>query len=125
MISQVTVSVTTVAAGTGSASTTVPVDGRVLAIHLDYHADAAAGTDVVITAEPKAQSILSVSNNKADGWYYPRVSVHKAADGTVLTYDDTHPVAEAPVMMGPITVTVAEAGAALSPAVTATILFEM
>lgn len=71
-------------AATGSADVG-PVNGRVLAVHRDYSASAAATTDVTVaTKSAPAQTILSVANTATDGWDYPR-ALMQGADGADLT----------------------------------------
>jgi hypothetical protein len=60
----------------GSASGTAAfqqlADGKLYAIYLDYAGSAPATTDVTIKLADPAVSLLTVSNNSTDGWYFPR-----------------------------------------------------
>lgn len=57
----------------GSAALAVPLS-ELVAIYADYHASAPSTTDLTITSpgNPAAQTVLTLTNNKTDGWYYPR-----------------------------------------------------
>ena len=91
---------------TGSATTKGTITGKVLAVHLDYSASQPATTDVVVaTAHAPVNTILTVSDNKTDGWYYPRHQMDSEA-GAALTYDGTHPVNEPVPVDDQITVSV-------------------
>lgn len=79
---------------TGNDATPAPVVGTIKAVHIDYSAGQPATTDVVLTTvESPVQTILTVADNKNDGWYYPRVPVQDAAGATV-TYDGTNEIYE-------------------------------
>ena len=69
---------------TGSTDSDVPVRGYILGIQLDYHASAPATTDVTITElapdeGTDRRTVLSISNNATDGFYYPAVEVQDNA----------------------------------------------
>lgn len=105
------------AAGTDSRAVT---DGtaRLIAVDLDYHPSAPAGTtDVTITSNGKA--ILTVTNSATDKTYYPRVPVQTAAGADIASR-----LEEAPIVLKDITVAVAQSNA-LAPAVTATFILEV
>jgi hypothetical protein len=120
MIDVVQIPVTTTGgdgAATGDASS-VDVSGRVLAVYLDYDGNAPATTDVTLAmADGPSENILEISNNKTDGWYYPRKQVCES-DGSALTYDGTYIVAEPYVVHGRLKLSVAQADA-LTDCVTA------
>lgn len=79
-------------AATGDTTSGTIIRGKLLAVHIDYDADAHANTDVIVaTTSAPTTTILTVSNNKTDGWYYPRAQVH-GPTGTALTYDGTRTV---------------------------------
>jgi hypothetical protein len=79
-------------AATGDTTTSVPINGRLLGVHIDYDADAHANTDVTVaTTSAPVTTILTISNNKTDGWYYPLHALH-GSTGTAVTYDGTRPV---------------------------------
>lgn len=69
---------------TGATTTTAIVEGRIYSVHLDYSTGHTTGTDVVLkTAGTNMPSftVLSLTNNKTDGWYYPRVAAHTTTGG--------------------------------------------
>lgn len=58
---------------TGSGDTSAPVNGRVLAIHVDLMASPGTTTDITIsTKNAPTQTIITLTNVTADAWYYPR-----------------------------------------------------
>lgn len=100
------------------------VNGTLYAVYLDYHASApGATTDVTVTmTEDPGVTLLTVTDNATDGWYFPREAVcSNAAAG--LTYDGTRTVNEAPPVAGHLTIAVAGCNA-LTGAVTAYIYIE-
>jgi len=104
---------TTGDAGSATGDTTDKEVGRgtLYAVYLDYHADAPATSDVTISqAEEPTATLLTVSDNKTDGWYFPRLQVCSEA-GAGLSYDGSNAVAEAYPVTGGIKVAVAGADA--------------
>jgi hypothetical protein len=78
---------TTGAAGSASGSAqTVPIQGFLLDVYIDYHASAPATTDVTIS-DPVFGNLLVVSNNKTDGKYSPREPNCDAAGAANGRYD--------------------------------------
>ena len=64
----------TTAGSAGSAvgsGTTIPINGFLLDVYLDYHASAPATTDVTIT-DPVFGTVFTKSNNATDAWFAPR-----------------------------------------------------
>lgn len=91
---------------TGSDTTKGTIVGRVVGVYLDYSAGQAASTVVTIASvQAPVVTILTVTTNKTDGWYYPRHQVHSAA-GAALTLDGTRIMVEPPPVVGQIKVTV-------------------
>jgi hypothetical protein len=83
-----TIKVTT-AGGAGAAvgsAETVPIQGFLLDVFIDYHATAPATTDVTIS-DPVFGNLLVVSNNKTDGKYAPREPNCDAAGAANGLYD--------------------------------------
>lgn len=121
-VEHIRIAVNTVSAGTGSAALTQYLTGKLLAIGIDYHADANAGTDVVVSVSSPSgptQTLLTVSNSKTDGWFYPRAGA--VTTGNVAITDSAVEIPFA----GLLAVAVADAGAALTPAVIVDIFFEV
>ncbi len=108
--------------GAGTATLSQYLTGELLAIGIDYHADAHANTDVVVSVSSPAgpaQTLLTVSNAKADGWFYPRAGAVTAANAAI-----TGSAVEIP-FAGKLSVAVTDAGGtALTPAVTVGIFYE-
>lgn len=112
--------VTTDGSGAGTATAANLRQGFIEAINLDYAASADAGTDVTITSiEGPGQdlTILTVSNNKTDGWYYPRTVAHTLAGVAQASYEIKVP------FKGYLRLAVAQGGATVTDCVTATIFY--
>lgn len=121
MIDVVTLDVSTSGGGSGTKTDTVTRHGRLLAIGLDYHASADAGTDVTVSVTDQigpALTLLAVSNSKTDGWFYPRAGAVTTANVAITGSAELIP------FYGKLQVDVAQAGGALSPAVRVTLFIE-
>ena len=78
---------TTGAAGSAAGSgTTIPINGFLLDVYLDYHASCPATADVTI-ADAVFGNALVVSNNNTDGWYAPRKATCDPAAAATGLYD--------------------------------------
>lgn len=110
------------AAGSGSKTLGQYLSGKLLAIGIDYHASIDAGTDVVVSVSSPsgpAQTLLTVTDNKTDGWYYPRAGAVLPANTAITNSFVQIPFA------GLLSVSVAQGGSsALSPGVTVDIYYE-
>ena len=96
----------TTAGGAGAATgsgTSIPVQGFLLDVFIDYHADAPATTDVTIS-QATFGNIVVKSNNATDAWLVPRKQTCDQAAADSGSYD-LIPVS------GPLTIAVAEADA--------------
>jgi hypothetical protein len=73
--------------GEATGSTSLGHDlGRLflVGVHLDFHASVPATTDVTISESGGfGQTLLTLTNVNAGGWYYPRVEIH-GPDGAAL-----------------------------------------
>jgi hypothetical protein len=76
----------------GTAVSTEPVRGRLVAAYLNYSGTATTTDVTLLTRASPAMTLLSVANNITDGWYFPMAASHLASSGAALTYDGTHPV---------------------------------
>lgn len=83
--------VSAVAAGSagsavGIGQTTILVQGVIHAVYLRRDEVPVATTDVFIREvhENPSLPVLTVSNLSADGWYYPRVTLHDVLDGSAI-----------------------------------------
>lgn len=127
MIDFVTISVTpagSAGSATGNTTTNAPVNGKVLAVYVDYSASTPATADVTIATSGgnyPANTILTVSNNNSDGWYYPRHTVHDEV-AAAITYNGTQEVHEPVPVADAVKVTVAQTDA--DEVVTVYLLFE-
>lgn len=108
---------------TGSATTGKPLAGKLLAVHLDYSASMAATSDVTLTCtiQGKALTLLTVSDNATDGWYFPRTQADSDA-GAGLTFDGTRVVPVAFPLAGYVSAAVAQANA--NDAAVVTLVYE-
>lgn len=96
---------------TSTATSTVPVNGRISAVYIEYLDSAPATSDVTIaTAGNSAPSytILSVSNSATNAVYYPRAATRSQV-AAALTYDGTNPVSDLPIIADNWKVTIAQA----------------
>lgn len=76
---------------TGSGSTAVPVRGHIYAIHLDLAVGLPVDTDITLTGASPTLTILTLTNNITDSWYYP-VAVQTGNTGSALTAYDRLPI---------------------------------
>ena len=74
------------ASGTGS--TEHPVNGVLIGLYVDYVTQPATADVTIATAFAPVRTLLTLTDNATDGWYYPRVQVH-GVTGTALTLDGT------------------------------------
>lgn len=96
---------------TNNATSTVPVNGRIAAIYINYLDSPPATTDVTITTagnSAPAYAILTISNSATSGIYYPRAAL-RSQTGVALTYDGTNPVSDLPIIADNWKVTIAQA----------------
>lgn len=94
MIHSYKISVTTTGsagAATGSGSSTRPVNGRLLAVYIDYTSQPATA-DVTITSTDPTQTLLTRSNSGTDGWFYPRVLLQDTAAANLTAVYDAPPI---------------------------------
>jgi len=83
-----TISVTTVGEdgeAIGSSSS-IPIQGFLLDVYIDYHASCPATADVTI-ADPTFGNILVRSNSTTDGWFAPRKQTCDPAAADTGLYD--------------------------------------
>ena len=73
MIRQIDLPTCTLAGSTGSAAGTAtsskPIAGEVLAVYVNYTGGTAT-EDVTVQTQYTGQTILTLTNNQTDGWYY-------------------------------------------------------
>lgn len=98
----------------GSATSTFPIYGQLVGIHLD-HTTGAATADVTVTTGSPPQTLLVVTDSTTDGWYYPRAQIHTAAAAAISAQYTPFTIA------GYVTVAVAQSNAG---SVVATLLVE-
>lgn len=77
----------TVSGTTGSGDSPRPMNGELLAIHLDYASGTNATTDATITligdANLPAMTLLTVTDNATDGWYFPRAAAVNTSNSAI------------------------------------------
>lgn len=96
---------------TGTGQTTRPVNGCLIAVHLDY-TSLPATTDVTIaTATAPVQTLLTKTNANTDAWVYPRVLLQDTSGANLtalydeLSIDDYVTVSVAQADAGSLVVT--------------------
>lgn len=112
--------VTTDGDGNGVYTSGIARSGFVDAVHVDYAAGAAAGTDVVLSclsdSDPTV-TILTLTDNNTDGWYYPRTVAHTLAGVAQTAYEVRVP------FKGFLRLTVAQGGDTVSDCVTVRVYY--
>lgn len=105
MISTYALNITTVGsagAATGSATTARPVNGRLIAVYVDYTSQPAT-TDITLSVTHKAiasstlelsyaKTLLTLTNANTDGWFYPRQLLDDTAGADLTAIYDSLPV---------------------------------
>ncbi len=71
-------------ASVGESNPSERVNGIVLAIYIERGANPVATTDIAIYEANAAPPlpVFTLANIVADRWYYPRIALHNAADGS-------------------------------------------
>lgn len=121
-----TITVTTTGSAgsaTGSTDSGGRIKGRVLAVVLNFHADAPSTTDTTVKTKGThgaSYNVLVVSNSATDNYFVPRC---EAVDNTGLSIVAGNPQ-EAFLVDDVLTVAIAQSDA-LTGAVTADILYEL
>lgn len=82
--------------------------GNIKAIRIDFSSTAAATTDTTISDE-YGQTILTLTDNNTDAWFYPRKTAVTSANAA-LTYDGTRGVMVEFSIFGRIKVVQAQGG---------------
>lgn len=105
---------------TGTATSDRPLNGRLLAVHLNFSAGMAATCDTTITRTSDGampvETLLTISNSATDAWYRPRVAVQSTAGANIVGATDTFEID------GYLTVSLAQA--TTTETVTVTVLLE-
>jgi len=118
MISRFKLSVTTVGvagSATASATTSAPINGRLLAVHCDFGATAHANTDTTIaTTSSPTTTILTLTDTNTDGWYYPKHAIHGSTGTALVLNSDDDPMVDDYYLDDYIKVTLAESTAVAS-----------
>lgn len=106
-------------AGSASGSGTLALSPfELLGLFIDYNASAPATTDVTFTAiggDEADRTVLTVSNNATDAWYFPKEQDDDSS-ASPITGSYSHPVIHRGLL-----VEIAQADA-LSPCITVTVL---
>ena len=101
----------------GSAVLTLPLS-ELVAVHVNFHSSAPSTSDTTFTASgnPLAVVLLALTDNKTDGWFYPKTQDHDNT-GSAITGSYSSPV----IHNGSIAITLAQYDA-LTDAVVVTVL---
>jgi len=94
----------TAGAASGSQESDGAIRGHVYAMHLDYAPSISTTTDMTLALGSPALTVLSLSDNYTDAWYYPAVQQTGSSGSGTSTYD------RLPIS-GRLTATVAETAA--------------
>jgi hypothetical protein len=79
----------TAGSATGNANSDGPIRGHLYAIHLDFAATISDTTDTTITLADPSLTVMSLSDNVTDAWYYPVVTQTNSAGSGLSAYDRT------------------------------------
>lgn len=98
---------------TANNSSTALVKGLIRAVYVKYNDSPPATTDVVIktvgtSPAPPTNTLLTLTNAAASGWFYPRQQVHDSA-GAGVSYNGTHEIYEPVAVYDYINVAIAQA----------------
>jgi len=85
-----------------------PVNGRLLAIQIDYSATAPATTDITITSDSPSDTLLQLTNKNTDGIWYPRNQVCSNNEGALAVAGDN--LWDYFIVQGNINITIAQGG---------------
>lgn len=108
---------------TGDATSSAPINGRLLAVNVTFAASSHANTDTTIaTTHTPTTTILTLTDVNTSAWYYPRHQVH-GSTGAALTLDGTRLMVDPLVLDDYVKVTVAQGTA--DKTVTVTLLVEV
>jgi hypothetical protein len=92
-LEKVKITLTALADGTANDHSEV-ICGVIEKIYLDYSANSHGNTDIVIKSDSTpAETFLSITDNKTDGWYYPAHVLQDNA-GNDVTFDGTNEIYE-------------------------------
>jgi len=70
---------------TGTGASSVPINGKLLAIHLNHSTGAVTSDVTVATTQAPTQTLTSKANSVTDGWFYPVVQSTGAVDGAAVS----------------------------------------
>lgn len=88
-----------------------PLNGHVKAVYIKYAVTPNALTDVTVqTINEPAKTLLTVTDNATNGWFYPREVINDPT-GADVTYDGTNEVYEPIPVSDHISFTVAQGDA--------------
>lgn len=110
-IVQFSTGLTTGGAGAASAiAYSPPIQGEIIAVHVNYDGSPPATTDLTLSDEndPAAESIITLANQASDIKLYPR-RILEDNTGADLTYDGTYKVHGPYTVHGRLKVTIAQA----------------
>ena len=92
MITRTETLTVTVAGSGGTVQTGRPLHGELLAVHLDYGGTIATTDVTVATVGPPALTLLDITDNASDGWYYPRAELVSTAGSALANVADRLPL---------------------------------
>ena len=85
-VERVSITTTGSAGSAAGSGTTIPINGFLLDVYLDYHASCPATADVTIT-DSVFGTVLANSNSNTDAWLAPRKATCDPAAAATGLYD--------------------------------------
>lgn len=85
-VSRIAITTTGSAGSATGSGTTIPINGFLLDVYIDYHASCPNTADVSIS-DAVFGNVLVVSNNNTDAWYAPRKATCDPAAAATGLYD--------------------------------------
>ncbi len=116
----VTLTLSTAADGTGSATDGIVRKGKIMQVHFNFASGTDAGADTTLTCVSENGpdvTLESITDSKTDAWKYPRALTN--APGASAGTNDT-PIA----FHGKLKVSMAQGGVSVTDAVSVTVYYE-
>jgi hypothetical protein len=74
----------TAGSATGTKSSDGSIRGHLFAVHLDYASGISTTTDITLSLSSPSLTVLALTNNYTDTWYYPAVQ-QTGSDGSAIS----------------------------------------
>lgn len=96
---------------TGSGESGQPVNGKLIALHIDYTTQASTADVTIATKSAPIQTLLTITDSNTDAWYYPRAALHGTTGAALLYASGGTAVADTMPIDDYVTVAVAQSNA--------------